>query len=119
MTEYNIYEYGMGGGTTPGETTEPTTSEPSPPTGNEIVYGDANVDGDVTIADAVAILQYLANSDEYDLSEYAKACADCCNVGDGINTDDALAIQKLDAKVISELPASSNNPLPPTTNLII
>ncbi len=115
MTEYNIYEYGMGGGTTPDETTEPTenTTESTEnttgdlPEPGDVVYGDANVDGDVTIADAVAILQYLANSDEYPLLGPALANADCCDVGDGINTEDALAIQKLDAKVINDLPASS------------
>lgn len=88
------------------ETTEETTTTGTS-TEIDILYGDANSDGEVTIADAVAILQYLANSDEYSLSEYAQACADCCNVGDGINTDDALAIQKLDAKTIENLPISS------------
>ena len=70
----------------------------------ETVYGDANLDGDVTIADAVAILQYLANPDEYGLDGDALTNADCCNVGDGVNTEDALSIQKLDAGVITSLP---------------
>ena len=90
------------------DTQQSTTEGTKPPTTNpsgDVLYGDANLDGDVTIADAVAILQYLANSDEYALSEEAMGNADCCNVGDGINTDDALAIQKLDAKVIESLPA--------------
>ena len=70
----------------------------------ETVYGDANLDGNVTIADCVAILQFLANSDEYSFSEEALVNADVESVGNGINTDDALAIQKLDAGQIDSLP---------------
>ncbi len=85
---------------------EPIGEQP-PTEETETLYGDANLDGDVTIADSVAILQYLANGDEYALSEKAEINADCCNVGDGVNTEDALAVQKLDAKVISDLPVES------------
>ncbi len=93
--------------TSAAETTTATASETTSETPSDILYGDANLDGDVTIADSVAILQYLANSDEYALSEKAEKNADCCNVGDGVNTEDALAVQKLDAKVISDLPVES------------
>ncbi len=72
----------------------------------ETVYGDTNLDGEVTIADSVAILQYLANSDEYGLSAQALDNADVELRGNGVNTSDALAIQKLDAKVIETLPES-------------
>ena len=68
------------------------------------VIGDANLDGRVTVADAVAILQFISNKDKYDLNSQARKNADCFNVGDGITGSDALAIQRLDAKVIAKLP---------------
>ena len=68
------------------------------------LIGDANLDNNVTVADAVAILQFIGNKDKYALSDEAKANADCFNPGDGITGMDAIAIQKLDAKLISALP---------------
>ena len=73
----------------------------------KLEYGDANLDGNVTVADAVAILQYIGNKDKYKLSDEAKANADCFDPGDGITGKDALAIQKLDAKIIKQLPELS------------
>ena len=70
----------------------------------DAVYGDANCDGVVTIADAAAIYQMLANSDKYKLSEKGAVNADCCNAGRGITAADALAIQKFDAKLVTALP---------------
>ena len=70
------------------------------------LIGDANLDGQVTIADSTAILQALGNPDKYGLSEQGAANADCCNVGDGVLPSDALAIQKLDAKLVTSLPIS-------------
>ena len=69
--------------------------------------GDANLDGKVTVADAVAILQHIANKDKYDLKDEAKTAADCYNPGDGITANDALAIQKFDAGIFRSLPARS------------
>ena len=86
-------------------TTAPTTAAPiTPDVPTAELYGDANCDGVVTIADAAAIYQKLANADKYTLSEKGTANADCCNPGGGITAADALAIQKLDAKLISALP---------------
>ena len=65
----------------------------------EILYGDANLDGKVSISDAVAILQYLANSSKYPLEENAKINADV-DGADGVTGRDAAEIQKYDAKVI-------------------
>ncbi len=100
--------------TTAKPTTDPTkpvtttTAKPVTPTTPDApkaeLFGDANCDGTVTIADAAAIYQKLANSDKYTLSEKGTANADCCNPGGGITAADALAIQKLDAKLISALP---------------
>ncbi len=64
-------------------------------------YGDANLDNIITVADAVAILQFLGNHDKYSLSADAKANADVYNTGDGITGNDALTIQKVDAGLIN------------------
>ena len=68
--------------------------------------GDANMDNNTSISDSVAILQYLANAGKYPLSDDAKINADVFNTGDGITGNDASAIQKFDAGVISKLPES-------------
>lgn len=86
--------------------TQTTTTAPPAPTDpvDEGLIGDANCDGKVTIADSTAILQALGNSDKYGLSAQGAKNADCCNPGDGVKTSDALALQKLDAKIITSLP---------------
>ncbi len=73
---------------------------------SDVLYGDANRDGKVTIADAAAIFQTLANSDKYLLTEQGHKNADCYNPGSGITAADAIAIQKLDAKLIDVLPVT-------------
>lgn len=88
--------------TTTASTASTTSSTSAAP--DDIVYGDANLDNKVSVADAVAILQSLANKDKYGLSDAAKLNADCYNPGDGVTASDALAIQRLDAGVLSELP---------------
>ena len=70
--------------------------EVDPPTG--MVYGDANEDGDVSISDAVTILQYLANSDKFPMSDHAKAQADVDGT-EGVSGKDAAVIQMVDAGV--------------------
>jgi rhamnogalacturonan endolyase len=87
-------------------TTQPTTQPTQPPQTN-VRYGDANCDGKVTIADAAAIFQYLSNPDKYTITAEGKKNSDVYNVGDGITTSDAIAIQKLDAGIISSLPQNN------------
>ncbi len=72
----------------------------------DVVYGDANCDGSVTIADATAIFQAIGNPDKYSLSENGENNADVYDRGDGITAMDAMSIQKYDAKMITELPES-------------
>ena len=74
----------------------------SEPQGN-VLHGDANCDGNVTISDAVAILQHLANSDKYPFDEKALANADVDGVA-GVTGRDAVEIQKYDAGVITVFP---------------
>ena len=84
-----------------------SSSSNDTPSVGTVLYGDANLDKKVTVADAVAILQFIANSDKFKLNDEARKNADCFNVGDGITAMDALAIQQLDAKAIDSLPASA------------
>ncbi|MCM1132439.1 MAG: dockerin type I domain-containing protein [Ruminococcus flavefaciens] len=81
-----------------------TTVTPGGETVEVTLLGDANEDGVVDVADAAAIIQHLGNKDKYALSAQGAANADCYNPGDGVTGMDALAIQKLKAKMISELP---------------
>ncbi len=78
--------------------------------GGKTLWGDANVDDEVTMADAVAILQYLANSSKYPLTEQGLKNADCCDNGDGVSPMDALSIQMIDSGKISQkdLPVNSS-----------
>lgn len=116
-----VYEYDRTGevaGTTTTTTTQPTTTTTTTATtspadttttgGTAVtLLGDANVDKKVTVADAVAILQSLANRDKYALTPEGAANADCFDPGDGITGKDALAIQHLDARSIDALPEYS------------
>ncbi len=70
------------------------------------LVGDANCDGEVSLTDSLLILQHVANASKHPLSEQGKNNADCFNRGDGITAKDALAIQMLDAKVITALPVT-------------
>ena len=90
-------------GTEPPTSTENPTTKPTTPPAEDILCGDANNDGVVSIADAAAVYQYLANPDKYTMSAQGKANADADGKS-GITASDALAIQKLDAGIIKELP---------------
>ncbi len=95
--------------TTKVTTTKTTTTTKVTTAVNEtdgILYGDANVDKKVTVADAVAILQHIALNDKYGLKGQGLINADCYNTGDGVTAMDALAVQKLDAKVYTSLPVN-------------
>lgn len=94
--------------------TEPTTAAPTePPTepttaiiSGPVAYGDVTLDGNVGLADALAILQYVANATKYHLEARALDNADVYSRGDGVTAMDALSIQKYDAKVLTSLPES-------------
>lgn len=96
--------------TTTTQTTTTTTETVTTTTTivKDALYGDANVDGQVTIADAVIIMQSLANADEYTLSADGEINADVVD-NDGITTKDALAVQMYVANVIelSDFPITS------------
>jgi hypothetical protein len=58
--------------------------------------GDANCDGKTSVADAVAILQYIGNRDKYKLTETGLKNADVDGIA-GVTGKDALVIQQVDA----------------------
>ena len=95
--------------TTETTTTETTTtvSETTSTTGglDYTIVGDVNGDGDVTVADAVAILQFIGNKDKYQLDAQGKKNADVDGVP-GVTPNDALTILKVDAGIykLAELP---------------
>ena len=66
------------------------------------LYGDVNLDGKVTAADATAIMQYIANRDKYTLSGQSLVNADVYGGGDGITAMDAFKIQQVDSGLITE-----------------
>ncbi len=89
--------------TKPVTTTGPvtTTTEPVPTTKPVVkmtLRGDANLDGKVTVADAVAVLQFVVNQVKYLLDEQAQANSDIDGFA-GITGSDAIVIQKIDAGI--------------------
>jgi len=86
--------------TKPIATTTTTTEIGSIPT--DIFYGDANCDNEISLADAVLVLQYVANADKFGINgsdpthmtEQGVINADCNASRDGVTSSDALAIQK-------------------------
>lgn len=81
-------------------------------TAPEVVFGDANGDGEIKLNDAVLIMQALSNpnkfgidgTDELHITSDGWANADCNNPGDGVTGKDALAIQKFMLSLIDSLP---------------
>lgn len=67
-------------------------------------YGDANLDGNVDISDAVLIMQSISNPSKYQLSSAAKTLSDVTGNSDGVTNKDALAIQRYLLKLVDNLP---------------
>lgn len=88
----------------PPATSDTTASE----TDADVLYGDADLSGDIGISDAAVIMSYVTNSEKYPLSEQALNNADIYQRGDGISNMDALAVQKKLAQLITSLPESYN-----------
>ena len=60
--------------------------------------GDANCDNKVTVADAVAVLQYIVNREKYPMTAQGRFNADM-DGEDGLTGDDVRAIQMMDAAI--------------------
>ena len=101
--------------TTSGTTTSTTTTEQYKVT----LYGDSNCDGQIDMADAVLIMQALANPNKYDVSgtsegritETGRLNADVEPSVKGLTSNDALAIQLYLLKKIDELPLVIEEPI--------
>ncbi len=78
------------------------------PSADDTVYGDANLDGKVSVADAVAILQHIGNKDKFGLKPQGVINADVYDNGDGVTAKDAFTIQQVDSGTYkaSDLPVS-------------
>ncbi|MCM1505906.1 MAG: 1,4-beta-glucanase [Ruminococcus flavefaciens] len=92
-------------GSDPKPTTKPTT-KPTGTGSDDILWGDANEDGKVSLADAVLIMQALSNPNQYKLTKQGEKNADVVENGNGITPKDALAIQMVDLQIYdqSDLP---------------
>jgi mannan endo-1,4-beta-mannosidase len=89
--------------TTTSSATSTTTAAVTSSEGGYLA-GDANEDGEVNMADAIAIMRSQADPDEYALSVQGKANADVWGGGDGITNNDALTIQQFEAGIVTSLP---------------
>lgn len=75
-----------------------------PPSDGNILYGDANLDGNVDIADAVAVSAYVGDSKNNSLEPQGLLNGDVQSNGNGLNANDALAIQQYLANIVKKLP---------------
>ena len=84
---------------------EPVTTVPAPAETAAAAgkCGDANCDGKINVADAVAILQYVANKSKYELSPEGIINADT-DSETGITGGDAISVQRYDAGIVTSLP---------------
>lgn len=65
------------------------------------IKGDANLDGEISIADVAAISAYIGNPEKNPLDQQSILNADVHNTGDGLTANDALAIQQYLAGIIT------------------
>ena len=92
--------------TTSSDTTTTTTTTTTPEPGKKSTgNGDSNQDGVVELADAIFIMQSLANPDKYKLTEEGRIAADVSG-NDGITSDDALTIQLYLLHRVASLPVT-------------
>lgn len=93
-------------GTSTTTTTTSTTAKPGSdinPPDPDVLYGDVNVDGKVSLVDAVMLNKAVA--DVVTLGDAARANADC-NVDKEINGTDAIILLQFLSHIIDELPYS-------------
>ena len=84
-----------------GKPTKPTQGSSDSTGDKDILWGDANVDGEVNISDAVLIMQSISNPGEYPVTEQGQLNGDVIDNGSKLTNMDALAIQMSQAKLIS------------------
>ena len=77
----------------------------------DLIWGDANCDGEVRLNDAILVLQAIGNpekygvngSDETHITEHGMQNADVFEYGSGLSSQDALQIQKYTLQLINSL----------------
>ncbi|MGN0580036.1 MAG: GDSL-type esterase/lipase family protein [Ruminococcus sp.] len=84
----------------------PETSETTSESGEKVLYGDANLDGEINVNDVVSVMCYSAAPETISFSEAELEAADVYLHGDGVNGSDAVTIQKYLAKIVLTLPES-------------
>ena len=92
--------------TTTTTSTTTTTTVTAPP--QKIVYGDTNCDGTVELADAILIMQSLANPNKYVVTEEGKTNGDVDKSTVGLTSNDALRIQEFLLHKIESLDINSD-----------
>lgn len=77
-----------------GTSSTPGTTETQVTPVGDVLYGDANANGVVNIADVVVLNKWLNNNADYAITAQGKVNADCCDPksGDEINASDSDAI---------------------------
>ena len=98
--------------TTTTTTTSTTTSSTTSQKYEVVTPGDTNCDGTVELADAILIMQALANPNKYGidgenevhLTAQGRINGDVTGNANGLTADDALTIQKFLLKLINKLP---------------
>lgn len=105
-----VYEYPQG--EAPKETTTTTTTTVTSTTTTTVTttggdkdaaYGDANCDGTVELADAILIMQSLANPNKYTITEQGRINGDVDKTTKGLTSGDALRIQEFLLHIIDSL----------------
>ena len=86
------------------ESTKASETTKTSATTTNIIYGDANCDGNVDISDAVLVKCYLINSEKHKMSEQSKLNSDVHGSSNGVNSQDAVTIQKYVLGSIKTLP---------------
>lgn len=110
---YSTYAYTEGSNLDGGTILSGNVTTPAPTTSSipddDVIYGDANDNGSVEIADAVFILQGIADpsNDDYKRTSQGEKNADCHKTGNGVDAEDALTIQQFKAEIIKTLPNNS------------
>ena len=89
-----------------GDAADTTTTTTAPSENENTDRGDANCDGEINMADAVRVMQAIANPDKYALYEKGTKNADVDGSGDVTNMD-ALIIQQFKLGLISSLSVSA------------
>ncbi len=82
----------------------PTAATPTNPGTNveAELWGDATCNGVVDLADALLILQNVANANKYPITAQGIANGDVVDNGGGLTGQDALALQMIDAKLLTQ-----------------